>query len=712
MTVTSITLFRFPGILTKMWAIGFGQLETRFHLANTREIKFSKLLGTGTRDGFHPYPKFSVYGILAVWPSFEAAQEGIRSSQAFKRPRKLASEDWTLYMSASRCRGLWSGKSPFGDSNNNKKLYEGCGLTAVLTRATIKARHIPDFWRQVPAISRDISEHQGMLFKIGLGEIPWLHQATFTVWRDNVALDNFAYQGAHGAAVGKVHAGDWFKEQLFARFDVLGAEGHWQDADELAELATISDYSIGPNKLQQSFHKTKELYRPPAPIPTTPRRALLRGIFSPQRDLLSLMPDFAYRTHISTVGRTRRKILLVNDPDLVRIIMDKAVGKFPKSDLMVGALAPLVRDSVFVSHGDTWERQRRMISPAFSHMRLNHAFNAMEEAVNQYEQVLDTHAITGSVFSLEESMSYLTADVVCRTIFSRPLDTGTARQVYDSFAVFQDSVANVRVMNLVLGRAFDEIKQPREVIRSAANIRLNVGKMVDERLNDNTDAYSDIAGDIIAARDPVDGSKFSREELIDQIGVFFLAGHETTAGALAWALFILSQQPSIVDRMREEIKLHQESSGLDIDCVKKLNFVRNVFKETLRLYPPLAFMPRVALEPGRIGDEAFPRGALIMISPWLIHRHYKLWENADRFDPDRFDRESDQESISSAYLPFGMGPRICIGSAFALIEATLILARLIDRYDFHATDPARVKPAARLTTRSSNGISAYINLRR
>ena len=181
MTVTSITLFRFPGFLTKTWAIGFGQLETRVHLANTHEIQFSKLLGTGTRDGFYPYPKFSVYGILAVWPSFEAAQEGIRTSQAFKRPRKLASEDWTLYMSASRCRGLWSGKFPFGDSNENTQLYKGCGLTAVLTRATIKARHIPDFWRQVPAISQDISEQQGMLFKMGLGEVPWLHQATFTV---------------------------------------------------------------------------------------------------------------------------------------------------------------------------------------------------------------------------------------------------------------------------------------------------------------------------------------------------------------------------------------------------------------------------------------------------------------------------------------------------------------------------------------------------
>ena len=423
------------------------------------------------------------------------------------------------------------------------------------------------------------------------------------------------------------------------------------------------------------------------------------------------MPEATYQTPISLVGRTRRKILLVNDPELVRIIMEKDVKKFPKSDLMVGALAPLVRNSIFVSDGETWERQRRMISPAFSHMRLSHAFRAMEKAVDDFQEVMDDKAKNGSIFSLEESMSYLTADVVCRTIFSRRLDSGTARQVYDSFAVFQDSVANVRLMTLLIGRPFDEIKQPPDVIRSAANIRLNVGKMVDERVNEPQQAYADIAGDIIAARDPIDGSKFSREELIDQIGVFFLAGHETTAGALAWALFILSQQPEMVERMRKEIASIRTSEGMDINAVKKLNLVRNVFKETLRLYPPLAFMPRVALEAGRIGDEVFPKGALIMISPWLIHRHYDLWENPDRFDPDRFERKSDQTAIARAYIPFGMGPRICIGSAFALIEATLILARLIERYDFHAVDPERVKPAARLTTRSSSGISVYITRR-
>ena len=457
--------------------------------------------------------------------------------------------------------------------------------------------------------------------------------------------------------------------------------------------------------------QSRSLYRPPAPIPTSPRRALFRSIFRTKRDLLSLMPEFAYRTRVSTIGRTRRKILLVNDPQLVRIIMDGDVKKYPKSDLMVGALAPLVRNSVFVSDGAAWERQRRMIAPAFSHMRLNHAFNAMKQAVDEYEVILDNNANKGIVFSLEESMSYLTADVVCRTIFSRRLDSGTARQVYDSFAVFQDSVANVRVLNLVLGRAFAEIKQPRDVTRSAANIRLNIGKLVDQHLDGTKDGCSDIASDIIAARDPIDGSSFSREELIDQIGVFFLAGHETTAGALAWALFILSQQPSMVSRMREEIETNRSKMAMDINCVKKLNVVRNVFKETLRLYPPLAFMPRVALESGRIGDEVFPKGALIMISPWLMHRHYDLWENPDRFDPDRFERETNQSAVANAYVPFGMGPRICIGSAFALIEATLILAKLIERYDFHAVDPERVKPAARLTTRSSNGISVYITRR-
>lgn len=427
--------------------------------------------------------------------------------------------------------------------------------------------------------------------------------------------------------------------------------------------------------------------------------------------MISLMPEIAYRTMVSEVGWTRRKIILVNDPDLVQTILTSEANQYPKSDLMAGALAPLVRDSVFVSSGDTWERQRRMIAPAFSHMRLGNAFTSMAQSVDRYEKQFDQHAASEKVFSLEEAMSHLTADVMCRTVFSRELSAGPAQSVYNAFAEFQNSVANVRIFRLWLGRAFADVRQPEAVVRSAAEMRRQIGIMIDDRIADDREGISDIAGDIIAAIDQSDGSAFSRDELIDQIGVFFLAGHETTAGALAWALYILANQPDAADRIRDETRRVGGVDALNIDAVKRLEFTKAVFKETLRLYPPLSFIPRVAINAGQVGDVSFPEGAMMLISPWLLHRHRHLWADSDRFDPDRFLGEREKTIPSGAYIPFGMGPRVCIGAAFALLEATLILARIVSRYDIRIEHAERVQPAARLTTRTANGMNARLSLR-
>ncbi len=449
---------------------------------------------------------------------------------------------------------------------------------------------------------------------------------------------------------------------------------------------------------------SKVLYRPPAPVPTTPVRALVQGIFSNQRDLLSLMPEEAYRTMLSEVGHTRRKIVLVNDPALVRQLMAGKADSFPKNDLMVGALQPLVGEGIFVSSGETWRRQRRMIEPAFSHMQVNRAFRGMGAAIADFERRLDGLADGDEAVCLETAMSHLTADIICRTIFSVSLESRAAREIFDAFVRFQESVANVQILRLWLGRPWAAVKQPRSVLRASRLIRRHIGSFINARLDAADRPLNDIAGDVIAARDPETGEGFSREELIDQIGVFFLAGHETTAGALAWAFFILSQRQEAVARMRAEIESVCGEGPIGFEATKKLGFVRNVFRETLRLYPPLAFIPRVALEPGRIGHLEVPRGAMIMISPWIMHRHRALWRNPDHFDPDRFVPEREKEWTQSAYLPFGAGQRLCVGAAFATVESTLILARLIRRYEVEALDPKAVRPVTRLSTRSARGI--------
>ncbi len=451
------------------------------------------------------------------------------------------------------------------------------------------------------------------------------------------------------------------------------------------------------------------LYRPPAPVPLAPLPGLIRAMMRGERDLLSLMPDIAYTTKVGPLGQSRRGILLVNEPTAVTQVLVDAEGVFPKNDLLVGALEALVGQSIFVSSGENWRRQRRMIDPAFSHMRVNRSFDAMTAGVDAYEAVLDGRAASGEAFSLDAAMSEVTADIICRTIFSQQLGSGTAREVFTSFAQFERSVANTEIRRLLFGKPFAKIPQSPAVREACARIRGHLGDLLDPRLAPGAPVIEDIVGSVIATTDPQTGARFTREELIDQLGVFFLAGHETTASVLTWVFFILSQRPDYAERMRAEVASVAGEGEIRLEHTKHLVFVRHVFREAMRLYPPITFIPRVAQRATEIAGHRLKAGTMVMIAPWTIHRSPANWANADRFDPDRFAREGD--ITPGSYIPFGLGPRICVGAAFATIEATLILARFVRRYEFVPTEPEQVRPVARLTTKPAREISAVVRRR-
>jgi len=446
------------------------------------------------------------------------------------------------------------------------------------------------------------------------------------------------------------------------------------------------------------------MYLPPRPKSLPAVAALMRSALRRDGDLLSLLPDFAYRDPIRFIGVSRRQILIVNDPALVRHVMVEAPDTFPKSDLMVGALKPLVGNSLFVSSGAVWQRQRRMVDPAFSQLRVERAFEAMTGAVAACEDRFAEAAAGGAPVSLDLAMSHLTADIICRTVFSTTLDSGIAREVFEDFLRFERTVAHVEIRRLILDPAWREVPQPPEVLAACDRIRRHIGTLLDSHLGEGAGRYDDIASMIAGAADPADGSRFTREELIDQLGVFFLAGHETTASALTWCIFILAEAPGHLARLREEIETVTGGGPLTLAHVKSLAFTRAVFKEALRLYPPITFIPRVAARATRIGPCRVRKGAMIMIAPWAIHRHARYWDHPDAFDPGRFTAEAERARPPGTYMPFGYGPRICIGAGFAAIESALILARLARRFDVAVEHPERVRPVARLTTRPDTEI--------
>ncbi|MEN7341661.1 MAG: cytochrome P450 [Pseudomonadota bacterium] len=455
------------------------------------------------------------------------------------------------------------------------------------------------------------------------------------------------------------------------------------------------------------------LYTPPAPQPMTPLRSLWRVMRQRDGDLLSLVPEEAYRLPQTWLGYSRRSILLINDPALARGVLTDPLEIFPKNDLMVGALAPLVGDSIFVSSGHTWRRQRQMVDPAFSHMRINTAFAGMRAGLEAYCEKLDAAAAADETFSLDFAMSELTADIICRTIFSTSLEGETARSVFDAFSIFEASVANVNLWQLIFAKPWSDVRQPAAVLAACDQIRTRIAELLAPRLRGQGGDIDDIASAVIAARDPQTGEGFTEKELIDQIGVFFLAGHETTASVLTWVFFILSQRPDIADLLREEVDRAVGDAPIAFANVKQLGKIRSVFREALRLYPPITFIPRVAAEATTIGEVRVKKGAMLMISPWTAHRNEGLWSNAASFDPLRFYSQGDSEPDDDGVLmSFGLGPRICVGAAFATIESALIIAELVRRYDFHVDDADRVRPVARLTTRPAEEIRCRVKRRR
>ncbi len=450
-------------------------------------------------------------------------------------------------------------------------------------------------------------------------------------------------------------------------------------------------------------------YRPPAPARRSEAAILARAVFLRQRDLLNLLPAEAYRLKMGKVPIGKRRIWIVNDPKLIRRILVEKAEDYPKSDLMVAALKPLVGDGIFISNGHTWKRQRRMIEPSFAHMRLTTAYPQMVGAVDTL--ISELAAAKGPV-ELDAAMSRVTADAIYRTIFSEPLASSDARGVFDAFQRYQDVVPQVNPKTIISSPANGSFDDVPAVVNACREIRGVLGRLIDRRLAEEAAGTvrdgDDLAGAVMAARDKETGTRFDRDELIDQIAVFFLAGHETSASVLAWSFFILSQTPEIAAEIRAEVKEICGDGPIEYAHIARMVYTRAVFKETMRLYPPVSFITRIATKSDEMRDHKVEPGDLVVVSPWLVHRHDKFWKDPEVFRPERFLPENEKKLKADTYLPFGLGPRVCPGGGFAQTEGVLILASLTRRFAFETIAPEKVNPVCRMTVRPDAAIRARV----
>ncbi len=462
------------------------------------------------------------------------------------------------------------------------------------------------------------------------------------------------------------------------------------------------------------------LFIAPRP-PTLPQKAsLYQYLRIGLRSALSMFLDGSYDT--VAVGRIRlptlprgewRSLFIVRSLDLLREVLVRRAAEFPKSQLMGSMLRELLGDGIFISNGEVWRRQRRIMDPAFEGARIKAAFPMMRDAADASVARLAAQATQGPV-AMDVETTHFTADIIFRTIYSEAITQETAHDIFENFEVFQDigyAHGFLRLVRFPTGL----LPGARRGARAARRIRQHLKRPLDARVQalarGETPPRADILASLMDGVDPETGSKFNETELLDQIATLFLAGHETSASTLAWAVYLLASCPHLQDRVFEEAAGVYGDNRPEFADMKKLAFTRDVVRETLRLYPPVAFAARDSSRQEKLGTRDVPPGSVVFVPLWLLHRNKNTWRDADAFDPDRFADKESQEAIRCAYIPFSMGPRVCVGASFAIQETTLYLSWMVRHFRFKPLPGHTPEPVSRLTLRSANGVRLIVEPR-
>ncbi|MFD1914367.1 cytochrome P450 [Halodurantibacterium flavum] len=447
--------------------------------------------------------------------------------------------------------------------------------------------------------------------------------------------------------------------------------------------------------------------RPPKPAARPDKVSFWRYVRLFRRDLLSAHPARLYRAWMAEFRTPFFRSFVVNDPSVLRVILNERPDAFPKSDRVREGLAPLLGNSVFVTNGEIWKRQRRIIDPAFEGGRLRDTFPAMWEAAEAATARLRAQA--PAVIEIEAEASHAAADVIFRTLFSIPIEHRIAAQVFREFRSYQrlQPIVNLAAF-LPLPRWLPRFHR-RGTYRAARAIRGLITELTAARMAaiKAGTAPDDLATKIMTTPDPLTGARFDTAEMVDQVAIFFLAGHETSASALGWALYLLALFPEAQDRVAAE----SAQLSPDFGSLARLRFTRDVFRETLRLYPPVPMMVRENHGAERFRDRDIAPGAQFVLSPWHLHRHERLWDDPDGFDPDRWQRSEGRQSSREAYMPFSTGARVCPGAGFAMAEGVLLLAMLVRSFRFETVAGRVPVPEAHLTVRARDGIWLRISPR-
>jgi cytochrome P450 len=447
----------------------------------------------------------------------------------------------------------------------------------------------------------------------------------------------------------------------------------------------------------------------PAPIPRQRRLTFFEFVRALRESAIESFAQEAYEQDILERKMFGRRLFLLNDPAAIKHVLIDNAANYRKTEITRRILEPGLGRGLITSEGETWRQHRRAMSPAFDHRSIA-AYTpimtgAAEELLAEWSRV---PANTG--IDVSTAMMEVTLNIISRTMFSS--DSDDIVTIMGRSAGRYQAEMRPNIMDM-LGWPRWLAALPRRNVaqRTLGEFDQVIDRLIDERTR-NPGAYpKDLLARLVAARDEQTGGGMTAQEVRDHVITIFLAGHETTAMAMTWTWFLLSQHPVEEARLHAELDSVLGGNAPTHDDLSKLTYTRMVVEESMRIYPPVHTMARAAIGEDTLVGRRIPKGSTVMISPWLLHRHVKLWENPGRFDPERFSPERSAARVRFSYLPFGGGKRICIGAAFALAEATVLLATLAQRYTLRVVPGHPVEPQGLITLRARHGMKMLLTAR-
>ena len=425
--------------------------------------------------------------------------------------------------------------------------------------------------------------------------------------------------------------------------------------------------------------------------------SILQSLGSARKNLLSILPDIATRQPIVS-GKTGIRWHMVMDPEALRRILRDKVAEYPKSGVTKSLLRPAIGNSLFIAEGPHWQWQRRATAPAFSHRNVSALGPVMTDAAQATSERIKRS--DGQPINVFEEMVSATFQVIADVTLSGEsgFDRNDVHSAIDDYILAAGRVTLADMFNLPSWVPRGGWLKSRRALRK---MQLIADATIEARKSSPNNGTPDLLDLLLSAEDPETKRKMSTAELRDNLLTFIVAGHETTALTLSWALYLCGFDKSVQENARAEAKAVLGSRIATQDDLANLPYTRAIIEETLRLYPPAAMLARTAQSDDRLcGREVLAKDTMI-IPIYALHRSHLYWEDPNCFKPERF---ADSRVDRFTYLPFGDGPRVCIGQSFAMQEAVIILATLLARFDFSPVDGKTPKPVMILTLRPDGGV--------